>query len=147
MLYKVLVNKEGDELVRGHAYLYRGRQSYNVIINKFRNSSYFEKFTFIEGIDVYVNKNLLIVDKDELLNIIALAENNNLIIDKSFERDYPVLYRKFKPVIQEYSNNKFDITYTDYCGRTRYLEFEKPKVSSIKERDELVQSLLEEVYQ
>lgn len=146
MLYKVLVNKEGDELVRGHAYLYGGRQSYNVIINKFRNSSYLEKFTFIEGIDVYVDKNLLIVDKDELLNIIALAENNNLIIDKSFERDYPVLYRKFKPIIQEYSNNKFDITYTDYCGRTRFLEFEKPKVSSIKERDELVQSLLEEVY-
>jgi hypothetical protein len=146
MWYKVLVNKEGGELNLNSNSLYYGRQSYNAIFTIFKRYFAIEKFTFIDGIDVYVGNNQLIINKDGLLNIIAIVEDNNLIIDKSFERDYPVLYRKFKPVIQEYSNNKFDITYTDYCGRTRFLEFEKPKVSSIKERDELVQSLLEEVY-
>lgn len=148
MLYKILIDKSGEESnIVSSGYGYWGRQSYKAIFSSFKETYTTNIFTFIEGIKIYVGKGYLLIEKDSFLNVIVLVENNTLIIDKSFERDYPLLYRKFKPIIQEYSNNKFDIMYTDFCGRTRFLEFEKPKFSTIKERDEFVNSLLDEIYE
>lgn len=146
MLYKVLIDKNNPE-INFLSYLYTGKQTYNAVIAHFNYTwgSNFQIFN-LAGFSIQVKSHVLGVIENGLINIIAVKEDNQLFIDKTFEKNYPVLYKRFKSVIEECSNNKFDITYTDFCGRSRFLEFEKPKFSTIKERDELVNSLLEEVY-
>lgn len=147
MKFKLLIDKEGNEFNLNPNNLFCNRQSYKRLLQCFKGVYYQNRFNFISNIDIYVSRGQLIIKQNELINVIVLIEDNTLIIDKSFERDYPILYKKFKPVIEDYSNQKFDITYTDFCGRTMFLEYEKPKFSSIEERDGFINVLLEEMYQ
>jgi hypothetical protein len=147
MWYKILVNKNGKPFENDFM-IYNRRKSYEVIFSMFDSQycPYFFKFNLGDLNILAINNILAIINEEELINILVIKQDKQLFIDKSFKLDYPVLYKKFESVIQSYSGQGYDIIYTNYCGRSMFLEFEKPKFATIKERDELVSSLLDEVY-
>jgi hypothetical protein len=146
MLYKVLLEENGVEL---DFIGYRGyyTNTYSSLFNMFKSKRTAELIDYkLLNFRIKIGKGILGIIVDDLIDILVVVKDNQLFIDKRFEKNYTALYRKFKPIIQEYSDKNFDIVYTDYCGRVIFMEYKKPKFSTIKERDELVNSLLEEVY-
>lgn len=147
MLYKVLVEDNGEEL----DFIEYRKYHNNTYLNLFRGfkNSRIDKLHDYELLNfrIKTGKGILGIIVDDLIDILVIVKDNQLFIDKRFEKNYISLYRKFKPIIQEYSDKNFDIVYTDYCGRAMFMEYEKPKFATIKERSELVNSLLDEIYE
>lgn len=150
MFYNILIRKEDDVNIEDVVYV-RHSKKFAYVIDKFiaryGNGNALIKYNF-RKYNIIVKKNLLIIedfDKEEY-NVVLVKTDTSLIIDKTFKSLYPLVFRKFKPIIDDCNNNKLDLVYTDYCGRDLFKDFEMPKFFTITERDEYVNSLLKEVF-
>ena len=95
------------------------------------------------NLDIFSQYKFLSVLEDDKLRILINETNENIYIDKYFERDYKKLFLKFKNILLSLYSSSKDIIYTENAGKNSFFQFEKPKFKSISERKEYVNSLLD----
>lgn len=139
-------NAEEFEVSLEHFERFRwGRMKWERLFNEFKNinshSSLF-KYNFI-NLEIVVQYKFLGIIEDDKLRILINETNENIYIDKYFERDYKKLFLKFKNILLSLYSSSKDIVYTENAGKNSFFQFEKPKFKSISERKEYVNSLLD----
>lgn len=122
-----------------------GRVTWDRIFNKFENTSgYYSLFkhNFLD-LEIVAQYKFLGIVEDGKLRILINETNENIYIDKYFERDYKKLFLKFKNILLSLYSSSKDIIYTENAGKNSFFQFEKPKFKSISERKEYINSLLD----
>lgn len=121
------------------------RMTWKRLFNKFENTSqYINLFKYIFlNIEIVVQYKFLGIIEDNKLRILINETNENIYIDKYFERDYKKLFLKFKNILLSLYSSSKDIIYTENAGKNSFFQFEKPKFKSISERKEYINSLLD----
>ena len=112
----------------------------------------FEQMRNVDTLSDYYFLNLVIVVRykflgvveDNKLRILINETNENVYVDKYFERDYRKLFLKFKNILLSLHSSSKDIIYTENAGKNSFYQFEKPKFKSISERKEYIELLLNE---
>jgi len=123
---------------------YTGRYKWEALLGQFSNlrGTILTEFSLI-NLEIVVQKGFLGVLEDNKIRILINETNQNVYIDKYFERDYKKLFLKFKEILLSLYATSKDIIYTDNPGKCCFYQFEKPKFKSISERKEYVNSLLD----
>lgn len=106
-----------------------------------RNYATLADYHFLD-LNIVVSYKFLGVEYDGKVRILINETNENVYIDKYFERDYRKLFLKFKNILLSLHSSSKDIIYTENAGKNSFYQFEKPKFKSISERKEYINSLL-----